>query len=322
MNPLHIKPKRQSALKTYGFTPLFSPAMHPRKGNRAPLNQINCSKERDEETGFGYFGARYMDHELMTMWLSVDPMAGKYPSISPYAYCAWNPIKLVDPDGLEVIDDWYEDEQGNVRWDANIHSQKDLKDNERYIGKTARMISEESDAIIYGDQYGHRHSTIPLPEVTYVETLTDFERTMHNPLVQSIHRSAAEFWGTAMDIGLETSAQSFTYCGLGAQTIGFYCLAVPGGETIGAELFAVGNTLSSIGLGFDAINNIRKGDWTGLALDAVSIVTPRGISKQIDKGISSGFLSATSNDVYLINSYISTRIGYTTEAANIGRKQR
>ena len=45
-------------------------------------------KERDEETGYGYFGARYMDHELMTMWLSVDPMADKYPSISPYAYCA------------------------------------------------------------------------------------------------------------------------------------------------------------------------------------------------------------------------------------------
>ena len=59
-------------------------------------------KERDEETGYGYFGARYMDHELMTMWLSVDPLADKYPSISPYAYCAWNPVKLVDPDGREV----------------------------------------------------------------------------------------------------------------------------------------------------------------------------------------------------------------------------
>ncbi len=59
-------------------------------------------KERDEETGYGYFGARYMDHELMTMWLSVDPMADKYPSISPYAYCNWNPVKLVDPDGREI----------------------------------------------------------------------------------------------------------------------------------------------------------------------------------------------------------------------------
>ncbi len=38
----------------------------------------------------------------MTMWLSVDPMADKYPSISPYAYCAWNPVKLIDPEGKEV----------------------------------------------------------------------------------------------------------------------------------------------------------------------------------------------------------------------------
>ena len=60
-------------------------------------------KEKDEETGYGYFGARYMDHELMTMWLSVDPMADEYPSISPYAYCAWNPVKLVDPDGRDWV---------------------------------------------------------------------------------------------------------------------------------------------------------------------------------------------------------------------------
>ena len=76
-------------------------------------------KEKDEETGYGYFGARYMDHELITMWLSVDPMMDKYPSISPYAYCAWNPVKLVDPDGREAIDedDWYKNkETGAAFW--------------------------------------------------------------------------------------------------------------------------------------------------------------------------------------------------------------
>ena len=65
---------------------------------------VFTEKELDEETGYGYFGARYMDHELLTMWLSVDHMADKYPGISPYAYCAWNPVKLVDPDGREVAD--------------------------------------------------------------------------------------------------------------------------------------------------------------------------------------------------------------------------
>ena len=30
-------------------------------------------------------------------------MSDKYPSLSPYAYCAWNPVKLVDPDGKDTI---------------------------------------------------------------------------------------------------------------------------------------------------------------------------------------------------------------------------
>ena len=56
-------------------------------------------KEKDWESGFHYYGARYYWSELLTGWLSVDPMMDKYPSISPYAYCTWNPVKLVDPDG-------------------------------------------------------------------------------------------------------------------------------------------------------------------------------------------------------------------------------
>ena len=55
-------------------------------------------KERDEETGYDYFGARYYVPEI-PIWLSVDPLADKYPNISPYAYCGWNPVKFVDPDG-------------------------------------------------------------------------------------------------------------------------------------------------------------------------------------------------------------------------------
>ena len=60
-------------------------------------------KERDEETGFSYFGARYYDSDLSGLFLSVDPMSDKYPSISPYAYCAWNPVKLLDNDGKKII---------------------------------------------------------------------------------------------------------------------------------------------------------------------------------------------------------------------------
>ena len=83
--------------------------LNPQSGG---LCGARLTSPQDLLTGYGYLprqarqahhGARYMDHELMTLWLSVDPMSDKYPSISPYAYCAWNPVRLVDPDGKEVV---------------------------------------------------------------------------------------------------------------------------------------------------------------------------------------------------------------------------
>lgn len=58
-----------------------------------------------EQTGYSYFGARYYSPEL-SVWLSVDPMSDKYPSLSAYNYCELNPVMLVDPDGrsTEVVD--------------------------------------------------------------------------------------------------------------------------------------------------------------------------------------------------------------------------
>ena len=90
-------------------------------------------KERDAETGYSYFGARYYDSDLSGLFLSVDPMADKYPGISPYAYCAWNPLKMTDPDGR----DWYETDGGEVKW-TKYHSQKEMNDNNlegKYLGR-------------------------------------------------------------------------------------------------------------------------------------------------------------------------------------------
>jgi len=56
-------------------------------------------KERDSETGYSYFGARYY-HPDLSIWLSVDPMAEERPSLSPYNYCQNNPIGRKDPTGL------------------------------------------------------------------------------------------------------------------------------------------------------------------------------------------------------------------------------
>ena len=70
---------------------------------RPPAESYTFSaKEKDSETGLSYFGSRYYSSDL-SIWLSVDPMSDKYASLSPYVYCADNPVKLVDPNGEEVF---------------------------------------------------------------------------------------------------------------------------------------------------------------------------------------------------------------------------
>ena len=66
--------------------------------SQAALHTFSA-KEKDSETGLSYFGARYYSSDL-SIWLSVDPMSGKYPSTTPYAYCRNNPIILFDPNGM------------------------------------------------------------------------------------------------------------------------------------------------------------------------------------------------------------------------------
>jgi len=120
---------------------------------------LNCTytfsaKEKDSETGLSYFGSRYYSSDL-SIWLSVDPMAGKYPSLSPYTYCADNPVKLVDPNGEEI---WIPglDEKGNVTYtaekgdsfDSFIHQfdcrGADGKNKAREIFANARLKSDGS----------------------------------------------------------------------------------------------------------------------------------------------------------------------------------
>jgi RHS repeat-associated protein len=58
-------------------------------------------KERDVETGYLYFGARYYDSRI-GRWLAIDPLFKKYPGLSPYAYTLNNPVRFIDLEGKQV----------------------------------------------------------------------------------------------------------------------------------------------------------------------------------------------------------------------------
>ena len=70
------------------------------------------------------FGSRYYSSDP-SIWLSVDPMSDKYPSFSPYVYCANNPVKLVDPNGEKVFitgegEEWVTEQLSNSYQKLNI----------------------------------------------------------------------------------------------------------------------------------------------------------------------------------------------------------
>ena len=85
-------------------------------------------KELDAETGLYYYGARYYTPEV-GIWLSVDPLADKYPSISSFAYCLNNPVKLIDPNGMEV----------EISGDAQKDYYKQVKAGAKALGISVKM---------------------------------------------------------------------------------------------------------------------------------------------------------------------------------------
>lgn len=59
-------------------------------------------------------------------WWGVDPMAHKYPHLTPYDFVGGSPINRVDPNGA----DWFKDENGNVQWHkatGNVGDEVSLK---------------------------------------------------------------------------------------------------------------------------------------------------------------------------------------------------
>jgi RHS repeat-associated protein len=63
-----------------------------------------CGKERDEESGLYYYGARYYS-PWTCRFVSVDPLAGDYPYLTAYNYAGNKPITHKDIDGLQSTGD-------------------------------------------------------------------------------------------------------------------------------------------------------------------------------------------------------------------------
>ncbi|WP_430406840.1 RHS repeat-associated core domain-containing protein [Fluviicola sp.] len=133
--------------------------------NGAGDRYLTTGHERDQKTGLDYRGARYYDSDVVR-FLSLDPMAVKYPMLSPYNYVAGNPIMLIDPDGREIRDSEGKDistkkHERQTRWTEN------------HV-----MLNE-----VFGDPSGFTSAIIPK-----LGSIKSFSQAQHDQWL-SLHRS-------------------------------------------------------------------------------------------------------------------------------------
>ena len=92
--------------------------------------------------------ARFHD-TLFPRFTTVDPLSGKYPHISPYTYCAANPIMFIDPTGMAEF--WHNGEvigtdgidDGRILVVKNTSSTPDPNDSDKVIlhkVKTSKVV--------------------------------------------------------------------------------------------------------------------------------------------------------------------------------------
>ena len=125
------------------------------------------AKEFDEETGMYYYGARYYEPRL-SLWMSVDRFAEKYPATSGYNYAINNPVRYIDINGDSI----------RVSSENRELFNKTLKD---VFGEFSFKFSyTQSDMLVFsGENKGmgkaQRKVFKRLKEVMYSKTITNIQ---------------------------------------------------------------------------------------------------------------------------------------------------
>ena len=149
------------------------------------------AKELDEETGMYYYEARYYKPPVFT---SRDAMFEKYFWMTPYAYCANNPVKYVDPSG----EDWYIN--GEASSDMVNQLNNHTSDNFTLHRNKDGSITYQGEATTKLDKYFK--SIVDNPDITVymIASYTDeIEDGYYYEKIDDIYYAGGAYGGTYID---------------------------------------------------------------------------------------------------------------------------
>ena len=119
----------------YPFGGVFSTTAYNHGDDLQPYKYNGKELDRTHGLDWYDYGARNYDATLC-QFTTIDPLCEKYYHISPYAYCANNPIKFIDPNGCEFTDAaWW----GWVDNLTGVINRRQEKNNAKIAKKQAKL---------------------------------------------------------------------------------------------------------------------------------------------------------------------------------------
>ena len=111
-------------------------------------------KELDNMNGLRLYDFQARPYDaITTRFLSPDPLRSKYPHLSPYAYCANNPVMYIDPTGCFIISK--ENAKRYPKFNVYLYNGIEQIINNQHIMKHLIKYSEQSEDQIKRDfEYG------------------------------------------------------------------------------------------------------------------------------------------------------------------------
>ena len=202
-------------------------------------------KERDLESGYDYFGARYLATTFLH-FTSPEPLLDDYLQISPYSYAAWNPIKYYDFKGNNPRTGrpgQYQNGMYKMGSDATfiqprVQHQSQKMDQSSYY----HSLSKINEGTI---------SASPTPKENLLNSLNSFEGAMiQSPIIQSVATGLLSVGG-ALAIGEAASMAVPSLLETGVQLQGLTLQGIQTIETSAKSQFISGFINGGIGSFFD-----------------------------------------------------------------------